>query len=159
MDKITHENPAYRPLSKITIKKLNIMFSSILKSKKKKASTPFIMSETGIKLNKGQTDLQSFESPIFGKLRAMLIFNQPWYVGNDVARALDYSAQERPTSWCVCTMDKHLLLTPEAKKIRPKGIVAVNKYGLQSMARLSGSPIADDFVKWATSDIVRLLKV
>lgn len=107
------------------------------------------MEERGIYLNPGQKDLETFQHPVFGKLRAMLVFNEPWYVGSDVAKCLDYAVQMRPLSRCVATMDKHLLCTPEAEKIRPRGVVIVNTYGVKSMARLSGSPIAGEFVKWA----------
>nr|DAG65012.1 MAG TPA: antirepressor [Bacteriophage sp.] len=36
-------------------------------------------------------ELKIFENPEFGSIRTIVIDNEPWFVGNDVARALGYS--------------------------------------------------------------------
>ena len=36
-------------------------------------------------------ELQIFNSEEFGRIRSVVIDNEPWFVGNDVAKALGYS--------------------------------------------------------------------
>lgn len=37
------------------------------------------------------TEVKNFSHPEFGKVRAMSIDNEPWFVGKDVAEVLGYS--------------------------------------------------------------------
>lgn len=44
------------------------------------------------------TEVKNFSHPEFGKVRAMSIDNEPWFVGKDVAEVLGYSNPQKMLS-------------------------------------------------------------
>lgn len=53
-------------------------------------------------------DMQIFNNPEFGKVRAVTIDNEPWFVGKDVADALGYSDTNKAVAMHVDDEDKKL---------------------------------------------------
>lgn len=53
-------------------------------------------------------ELKIFENPEFGAIRTVVIDNEPWFVGNDVAKALEYKDLYSATRHNVDEEDKRL---------------------------------------------------
>ena len=60
------------------------------------------------------TEVRNFSHPEFGKVRAMSIDNEPWFVGKDVAEVLGYSNPQKAIRDHVDEEDKGVneLVTP-----------------------------------------------
>ena len=56
--------------------------------------------------------IKTFESFEFGQVRTMLIDNEPWFVGMDIAQALGYKRPSDAIASHVYEEDKLKLLSP-----------------------------------------------
>lgn len=98
-------------------------------------------------------ELMTFNNSEFGKVRSMLIDNEPWFVGKDVAEALGYAKTRN-------AIDRHV--DDEDKKDAPfQGVlggkqimVIINESGLYSLILSSKLPTAKAFKRWVTSEIL-----
>lgn len=97
-------------------------------------------------------DLKIFENPEFGSIRTIVINNEPWFVGNDVARSLKYKDLYSATRHNVDEEDKRL-----CSMSTPSGVqqmVIVNESGLYSLIFGSKLEKAKEFKKWVTSEVL-----
>ena len=97
-----------------------------------------------------------FENEEFGKVRTVTINNEPWFVGKDVAMALNY------TDLTHCILDH----VDEDDRVNSKtqgqfdpefgqrGTWLVNESGLYSLILGSKLPKAKDFKHWVTSEVL-----
>ena len=105
------------------------------------------------------TDIQIFENPKFGKIRAIEIDGEPWFVGKDVASILGYADT-------VNALKKHV---PEDDKImgcqnttpsvtdslgRKQWPTWINEAGVYALAFSSKLPDAEIFTKWVTHEVL-----
>ena len=83
-------------------------------------------------------ELQIFNNPEFGEIRAIEIDGEPWVVGKDVAKALGYKNPQ--------------------EAIRPPGgrqnIPIINESGVYSLIFSSKLPKAKKFKRWVTSEVL-----
>jgi prophage antirepressor-like protein len=99
------------------------------------------------------TDLtpQVFEHEQFGKIRALPIDGEPWFVGKDVAIALGYQNPHDALGKHVDNEDKG------AAKCDTLGgtqtMTVINEGGLYSLAVRSNMPKAKEFTRWLTHDV------
>lgn len=95
--------------------------------------------------------LQLFEHEQFGKIRALLIDGEPYFVGKDVAIVLGYKDTDQALRIHVVEIDK---LT---RKIYGAGqgrnMTLINEGGLYSLAVRSNMPKAREFTRWLTHDV------
>ena len=97
-------------------------------------------------------ELQIFKSEEFGEVRTVLINDEPWFVGKDVALALGYSNTRDALMAHVEEEDKGVVKcdTPGGKQ----DMVAVNESGLYAL--IFGSKLSDakKFKRWVTTEVL-----
>jgi len=99
-----------------------------------------------------ETALQVYVNDAFGKIRAMLIDDKPYFVGKDVATALGYTNSRKALRDHVDEED-----TREERIVTPSGTQAtklINESGLYSLILSSKLPSAKTFKRWVTSEVL-----
>lgn len=88
----------------------------------------------------------------FGKLRAVVIDNEPWFVGKDVAVALGYKEPTKAVREKVAPEDRGMskIDTPSAMQ----DMVIINESGIYSLILSSKLPTAKQFKQWVTSEVL-----
>lgn len=97
-------------------------------------------------------NIQIFNNPEFGEIRTVVIDDEPWFVGKDVATALGYA---RPTDAARNNTDSEDKGVSEIAT--PSGIqkmLIVNESGLYSLIFGSKLESAKKFKKWVTSEVL-----
>lgn len=100
-------------------------------------------------------ELQIFNNPEFGNIRAVEIDGEPWLVGKDVARALGYGEGKslaNAVAKHVDTEDKGVteLMTPGGKQ----KMTIINESGMYALVFSSHLPDAKKFRRWVTSEVL-----
>lgn len=101
-------------------------------------------------------ELKIFENPEFGAIRTVVIDNEPWFVGNDVAKALEYKDLYSATRHNVDEEDKRLCSVSTPSGVQQ--MVVVNESGLYSLIFSSKLEKAKDFKKWVTSEVLTSIR-
>lgn len=96
--------------------------------------------------------IEVFSNDEFGRVRAMLINNEPWFVGKDVAEILGYADQNKAIAMHVDDEDK--LNDKMALSLGQRGGWFINESGLYSLILSSKLPTAKKFKRWVTSDVL-----
>lgn len=101
-------------------------------------------------------ELQIFNSPEFGKIRAVGIDGQPWLVGKDVAQALGYTNPKKALADHVDPEDKRqgdgvTIRDPMGREQHP---TVINESGVYSLVFSSKLPRAKEFKRWVTSEVL-----
>lgn len=99
-------------------------------------------------------DLQIFENPEFGEIRALEIDNEPWFVGKDVAMILGYIKPENAIANHVDEEDKTTALIQGTGSNYKSNTVIINESGLYSLILSSKLPSAKRFRRWVTSEVL-----
>lgn len=97
-------------------------------------------------------EIKIFENPEFGSVRTVMIGDEPWMVGKDVAIALGYESPSAAISKKVDAEDRGL-----SKMETPSGIqemTVINESGLYSLVLSSKLPSAKKFRRWVTSEVL-----
>ena len=99
-----------------------------------------------------ESNIKIFENPEFGKVRTIVIDNEPWFVGKDVAEILGYSQPSVAISKKVDDDDKGIskMETPGGEQ----NTIIVNESGLYSLILSSKLPTAKKFKHWVTSEVL-----
>lgn len=113
-------------------------------------------------------DLQIFTNPEFGKIRAIEIDGEPWFVGKDVAAALGYSNTKDALSSHVDPEDKSTLTRQNSGfsersenatfNIPNRGLTIINESGIYSLIFSSKLPSAKRFKRWVTSEVLPAIR-
>lgn len=98
-------------------------------------------------------ELQIFNSPEFGQVRTIVIDNEIWFVGKDVASVLGYSNPLKAIRDHVDDDDKGVneTFTPAGGK---QQTLFINESGLFSLALSSKLPKAKEFKRWITKEVI-----
>lgn len=101
-------------------------------------------------------NLQIFNNPEFGPVRAVEHDGEPWFVGKDVAQALGYSDQAKAIRIHVDEEDKGVdeMATPGGTQI----VTIINESGLYSLILSSKLPAAKKFKRWVTAEVLPALR-
>ena len=96
-------------------------------------------------------EVQLFKNQEFGSVRTLVIDNEPWFVGKDVAEALGY---EKPTDTVRKRVDEYdrgisKMETPSGKQ----NMVIINESGLYSLVLSSKLPSAKKFKRWVIEEM------
>lgn len=104
--------------------------------------------ERGEKVN----ELQIFKNEEFGEVRTVIIDNEPWFVGKDVAEALGYKNTRQALSTNVMSEDKgvHSVDTPSGTQ----QMTIINESGLYALIFGSKLDSAKRFKHWVTSEVL-----
>lgn len=98
------------------------------------------------------TNIQIFNNPQFGQVRAVTIDNEPWFVGKDVADRLGYTRTADAIRVHVDDEDKGVCETPTPGGIQ--NVTIINESGLYSLVLSSKLPTAKAFKRWITSEVI-----
>ena len=104
--------------------------------------------------------IKIFENEEFGKVRTVIKDGEPWFVGKDVAKILEYRNTKKALSDHVDEEDKY---QGDGVTIRdPMGRVQhptiINESGLYSLILSSKMPRAKEFKHWVTSEILPTIR-
>ena len=102
-------------------------------------------------------ELQIFNSEEFGRIRSVVIDNEPWFVGNDVAKALGYSKVWDAIKNNVDEMDTSLMGVMDSLD-RKQQTTIINESGLYSLIFGSKLETAKQFKRWVTSEVLPALR-
>lgn len=97
-------------------------------------------------------DLKIFESPEFGIIRTIVIDDEPWFVGNDVAKTLGYRDLYSALRHNVDNEDKRLC--PVSSTSGTQETTIINESGLYSLIFNSKLENAKVFKHWVTSEVL-----
>lgn len=94
------------------------------------------------------------------EVRSLLLNNEPWFVGKDVADVLGYSNSRKALNDHVDDEDKEVLTSRNVtlENIPNRGITVVNESGLYSLILSSKLPSAKKFKRWVTSEVLPALR-
>lgn len=103
-------------------------------------------------------ELKIFENEKFGKVRTAILDNDVWFVGKDVAEALEYVNTKQALIDHVDVEDKQIFkgsdLRPLDFVIPNRGMTFINESGLFSLVLSSKLPTAKEFKRWITKDVI-----
>lgn len=97
-------------------------------------------------------DIQIFNNPDFGEIRTVTIGGEPYFVGNDCAKALGYKNLYSGISKNVDEEDRRLFPVGSASGMQDTTII--NESGLYSLIFGSKLDSAKKFKKWVTSEVL-----
>lgn len=97
-------------------------------------------------------DIKIFENPEFGKVRTIVINDEPWFVGKDVADILGYQNGSRDINRHVDEDDRQNYQNGTFES--PRGMTVINESGLYSLILSSKLPTAKKFKHWVTSEVL-----
>ena len=102
------------------------------------------------------TNLEVFKNEEFGEVRTVLINNEPYFVGKDVAEILGYSRPDHAINQHVDIEDKLTYQIGTSGQNRQMFII--NESGLYSLILSSKLPNAKKFKHWVTSEVLPAIR-
>ncbi|MEE0041696.1 phage antirepressor [Catenibacterium sp.] len=102
-------------------------------------------------------ELQVFKNQEFGQVRTLTLNDEPWFVGKDVAEALEYNEPNKAITRHVFKDDrtKHPITDSTNRK---QDTWIVNESGLYSLIFGSKLESAQKFKRWVTSEVLPALR-
>ena len=97
--------------------------------------------------------LQIFENAEFGKIRTVVLDDEPWFVGKDVAAALGYTNSRKALADHVDEEDKNTVTIRDGIQGNPN-MTIINESGVYSLVFSSKLPTAKAFKRWVTSEVL-----
>lgn len=97
---------------------------------------------------------RNFKSPEFGEVRTLMMNNEPWFVGKDVAEALGYAKPENALAAHVDGEDKTTTLIQGTGSNYKTNATVINESGLYSLVLSSKLPTAKQFKRWVTHEVI-----
>ncbi|MBR0411070.1 MAG: helix-turn-helix domain-containing protein [Eubacterium sp.] len=101
--------------------------------------------------------VQIFNNPEFGSVRTLMIANEPWWVGKDVAKALGYERCTKAIQDHVDNDDKDGVPIQDTIG-RMQSTIIINESGLYSLILSSKLPNAKKFKHWITSEVLPAIR-
>lgn len=99
-------------------------------------------------------NIKIFNNAEFGEIRVMLIDDDPWFVGKDIAVALGYAKPENALSAHVDEQDKTTtLIQGDGSNYKSKTTI-INESGLYSLIFSSKLESAQRFKRWVTHEVL-----
>lgn len=105
-----------------------------------------------------QTKVTVFNNEEFGDVRTIMIDNEPWFVGRDVANILGYSNSRQAISTHVDDEDKKDGVTVCDSIGREQKPVLINESGLYSLIFGSKLESAIKFKNWVTKEVLPCIR-
>ena len=100
------------------------------------------------------SELQIFRNESFGEIRTVMLNNEPYFVGKDVAEILGYADPSSAVSKNVEDEDKTTLLLEQSGSNYKSKTSFINESGLYSLILSSKLPQAKAFKRWVTSGVL-----
>ena len=103
-------------------------------------------------------ELQIFNNEEFGNVRSLVIDNEPWFVGKDVAEALGYKNVRDSLARHIDSDDKRDGVVIHDSMGREQKPIIINESGLYSLILSSKLESAKQFKHWVTSEVLPTLR-
>lgn len=105
-------------------------------------------------------ELQIFNHPQFGEIRAVEIEGEPWFVGKDIAEALGYTNTKKAISDHVDDYDKRQGdgVTIRDRLGREQHPTVISESGMYSLVFGSELKSAKQFKRWVTSEVLPTIR-
>lgn len=103
-------------------------------------------------------ELQVFKNQEFGSVRTLVIDNEPWFVGRDIAEVLGYKKPENAIANHVDDDDKTTTLIQGIGSNYKSKTMIINESGLYCLVLSSKLPSAKKFKRWVTSEVLPALR-
>ena len=103
-------------------------------------------------------ELQIFNNEEFGNVRSLVIDNEPWFVGKDVAEALGYKNVRDSLARHIDSDDKRDGVVIHDSMGREQKPIIINESGLYSLILSSKLESAKKFKHWVTSEVLPTLR-
>ena len=100
-------------------------------------------------------DLQLFNNPEFGAVRAVEVDGEPWFVGKDVSLALGYTNPQKAIRDHVDAEDRTV---NDSFTVNGTAITLINESGLYSLVLSSKLPGAKKFKRWVTAEVLPTIR-
>jgi anti-repressor protein len=100
--------------------------------------------------------MQIFENAEFGQVRTVVIDNEPWFVGKDVADILGYSNSRKAIADHVDEEDKGVTICDTLGG--KQEMTVINESGLYALVFGSKLPSAKRFKHWVTSEVLPAIR-
>lgn len=97
-------------------------------------------------------NIKIFENNEFGKVRTVILNDEPWFVGKDVADILGYQNGSRDINRHVDEDDRQNYQNGTFES--PRGMTVINESGVYSLIISSKLPTAKKFKRWVTSEVL-----
>ena len=97
-------------------------------------------------------EIQIFKNDRFGEVRTMVINDEPWFVGKDVASVLGYERADNAIRSHVEEEDK--LMHQISASGQRRQMTIINESGLYALILSSKLPQAKEFKRWVTSEVL-----
>lgn len=98
-------------------------------------------------------ELKIFDNEEFGEIRTIIVDGEPWFVANDVAKALGYAKPREAVKTNVDQMDTTLMGVMDSMG-RNQHTSMINESGLYSLIFSSKLESAKRFKHWVTSEVL-----
>ena len=102
-------------------------------------------------------ELQIFKNEDFGEIRSLIVDNEPWFVGKDVANILGYSNTRKAINDHVDEEDKGVTKCDTLGG--KQDLIVINESGLYSLILSSKLATAKKFKRWVTSEVLSLIHI
>ena len=99
--------------------------------------------------------IEIFQNPEFGAIRAVEIDGEPWLVGKDVSLALGYTNPQKAIRDHVDAEDRTV---NDSFTVNGTAITLINESGLYSLVMSSKLPKAKQFRRWVTSEVLPTIR-
>ena len=99
-------------------------------------------------------EIQVFKNECFGEVRTMVINDEPWFVGKDVASVLGYKSPSVAICENVDSEDKTTFVISESGSKYKSKTTFINESGLYALILSSKLPQAKEFKRWVTSEVL-----
>lgn len=106
------------------------------------------------------SELQIFNNAEFGSIRTLMLNDEPYFVGKDVAESLGYSNTKDALATHVDAEDKMVIQRSENTtfEIPNRGLTVINESGLYSLVFSSKVQNAKKFKRWVTSEVLPTIR-
>ena len=101
------------------------------------------------------SELQIFNNTEFGSIRTLMINDEPYFVGKDVAEILGYTNPQKAIRDHIDEEDKTL---NESFTVNETKGILINESGLYSLILSSKMPNAKKFKRWITSEVLPAIR-
>ena len=100
-------------------------------------------------------EIQIFQNKNFGQIRTIIINDEVWFVGKDVAETLGYSNPQKAIRDHIDEEDKTL---NELFTVNGTRGILINESGLYSLILSSKLPQAKEFKRWVTDEVLQSIR-
>jgi len=102
-------------------------------------------------------EIKIFENKEFGKIRTVIINDEPWFIGKDAAKILGYAKPRNAIAAHVDSEDKKDALI-QGDLGGTQKMTVINESGIYSLIMSSKLPKAKEFKRWVTTQILPTIR-